>query len=252
MTTTKYDFPNLDISTQGWDVIITSLIEQLDADIHTRIYGTGGETAAQYSAMYLKSDGKYWKAQADGSKQPCMGLAIESVSAAVAFRLQRIGPITNAGWSWANVGKPVYLDPSTPGALTQTDPITNRNIIGIALSATSIFIMLDNQSQPWGDYQPVFNATQTIDWKNGTTQELTLTGSITSISFSNWINGRSYRLILIQGGAGSYTVSGGDWASVKWMGGGAPTLTTTVAHADCITFVYGNSIIYGAATLNFY
>jgi hypothetical protein len=105
--------------------------------------------------------------------------------------------------------------------------------------------------QPSGDYRPVFNATQAIDWSNGATQEITLTGSITSITFSHWTNGQAYRLILIQGGSGSYTVSGGGWASVKWAGAAAPTLTATVGHADVVTFVYANSIIYGAATLNF-
>jgi hypothetical protein len=102
--------------------------------------------------------------------------------------------------------------------------------------------------QPAGDHQTTFNATQTVNWANGATQEITLTANITSLTFSNWVNGQSYRLVLIQGGSGSYTVA---WPSVKWMGGTAPTLTTTVGAADIVTFVYGNSTIYGAATLNF-
>ncbi|MDP2365216.1 MAG: hypothetical protein Q8M94_15800, partial [Ignavibacteria bacterium] len=50
--------------------------------------------------------------------------------------------ITNVGWAWANIGKPIYLDPITAGALTQTKPNGNIQIVGYALSATKMVVMI--------------------------------------------------------------------------------------------------------------
>lgn len=143
MATDKYDLHTIDYSVQGWDAIMTTDMEKLDAVIHSRILITAGETIAQYGAVYLESDGKYDKAQADGTQQPALGLALESAVLNDEIRIQRLGPITNAGWAWATVGAKVYLDPSTPGDLTDTEPNFNAQMIGIVLSATSIFLWVD-------------------------------------------------------------------------------------------------------------
>ena len=141
MATSKYDLHTIDYSVQGWDSILATDMEKLDDVIHTRLAGTAGEAISQYNAVYFKSDGKFWKAQADGTKQPCLGLALESAAVDVAFRVQRVGLITNSGWAWT-VGAKIYLDPSTAGALTATAPTTNSQLIGIAKTATSIFLTL--------------------------------------------------------------------------------------------------------------
>ena len=66
----------------------------------------------------------------------------------------------------------------------------------------------------------------------------TLTSSISGITFSNPpASGRAFAVtfLLTQGGSGSYTVT---WpAAVKWPGGVAPTLTTTVGKTDIITLL---------------
>ena len=150
MATDKYALHTIDYSVQGWDAIMTTDMEKLDDVIHTRIVITAGETIAQYDAVYLESDGKYDLALADGSQQPAMGLALESAELDDEISIQRIGPITNAGWSWATdssdepIGSKVYLDPSTPGALTDVKPGSNAQMMGIILSTTSIFICIDN------------------------------------------------------------------------------------------------------------
>lgn len=143
MTTDLYDLHTIDYSVQGWDAILTTDMEKLDDVIHTRILATAGETIAQYDAVYLESDGKYDKALADGSQQPAIGLALESANLDDEFRIQRIGPITDTGWSWATVSVKVYLDASTPGALTDVKPSSDTQMIGFVLSATSIFIWID-------------------------------------------------------------------------------------------------------------
>lgn len=143
MATDKYDLHTIDYSVQGWDAILTTDMEKLDDVIHSRVIATAGETIAQYDAVYLEADGKYDKAQADGTQQPALGLALESAVLNDVIRIQRLGPITNAGWAWATIGAKIYLDASTPGALTDVKP-ANAQMMGIALSATSIFIWIDN------------------------------------------------------------------------------------------------------------
>lgn len=77
----------------------------------------------------------------------------------------------------------------------------------------------------------------TVDVTLGNVVTATLTGS-TTLSLSNpspTANACSVTLILTQGGTGSYTIT---WpGAVKWAGGTAPTLTTTVGGVDIIMLV---------------
>lgn len=143
MTTEKYSLHTADYSVQGWDTIMTTDMEKLDDVIHSHIKITAGETIAQYDAVYLETDGKYDKALADGTQQPAIGLALQSAVLDDEILIQRIGPITDVSWTWATVGAKVYLDATTPGALTDVKP-ANVQMVGIVLSATSIFIWIDN------------------------------------------------------------------------------------------------------------
>lgn len=143
MSTSKYDLHQIDYSCQGWDTIFSTDIGILDDEINTRILATLGETVGIYDALYLHTDGKYYKAKSDGTKQPALGLVLETGVADDEIRIQRIGSITDAGWGWSTVGAPVFLDASTAGALTETQPSTNAQFIGIVLSATSIFLMIE-------------------------------------------------------------------------------------------------------------
>jgi len=94
-----------------------------------------------------------------------------------------------------------------------------------------------------------FNASQTIDWASGNVHSISLTGSITSSTWSNPVAGGRYAIALTQGGTGSYTVA---WpASVKWSGGVAPTLTTTVGKTDIFSCLYVGTNYYCGAALNF-
>jgi hypothetical protein len=58
-----------------------------------------------------------------------------------------------------------------------------------------------------------------------------------------------YVIKLIQGGAGSHTVT--FPSSVKWAGGVVPTLTTTAGAWDYITFVYDGEYFSATSILNF-
>jgi hypothetical protein len=56
-----------------------------------------------------------------------------------------------------------------------------------------------------------------------------------TFTFPTAAAGKSFRLVLVQGGVGSFTVT---WpGTVDWVGGAAPTLTTTVAGVDWLQFI---------------
>ena len=75
----------------------------------------------------------------------------------------------------------------------------------------------------------------TLDWNNGNTQLVTLTGNCT-FTLSNPKDGFRYLIVLKQDGTGSRTVT---WPSaVKWQAGTAPTLSTTAGKADLVTLVW--------------
>lgn len=88
----------------------------------------------------------------------------------------------------------------------------------------------------------------TIDFANGYYQELTLTGNVTSLAFTNGPSsgeGKSVVVDFVQGGSGSYTVT---FTSTKFDSGIAPTLSTGVGDIDRIAFDItndGSDQIYG-------
>lgn len=143
MPTDKYDLHTIDYSVQGWDSILEADMEKLDEVIPSREIVLLGETVTAYKAACFKAaDSKWYLAQANGTLQPCHGLILEGGDEDDEVRIHRMGKITNAGWAWANLGDPIYLDPDTAGALTQTPPASNKQVIGYALSATSMLVVV--------------------------------------------------------------------------------------------------------------
>ena len=143
MATDKYDLHTIDYSVQGWDAIMATDMEKIDAMIPTRILGTLGEAVSAYQALYLKiSDQKWYKALADGIKQPCLGLAVEGGVLNDVIRIHRMGEITNAAWSWG--GGPIYLSGSVTGELTESKPASNAQLVGYGLSLTKMLVMIES------------------------------------------------------------------------------------------------------------
>jgi len=143
MDNDKYGLHDVLYGVQGWDAIMATDMQIINDQMPTRIIGTLGETVVAYQALYQKAaDSKWWKAKADGAKQPCQGLAVEGGDADDEIRIHRMGEITDVSWAWGTIGAPIYLDASTAGALTQTAPPDNVQIIGYAKSATTMIVIL--------------------------------------------------------------------------------------------------------------
>jgi hypothetical protein len=92
--------------------------------------------------------------------------------------------------------------------------------------------------------------TLTINWNNGQMQSCTLTGNVTTVSMTAPPGIGRFSLRIIQGGSGSYTVTG--YSNVKFPQGIVPALGTAVGTEHIITFEYrGAANYYAVATKSF-
>jgi hypothetical protein len=122
----------------GWNAVLATALEKVDNYVHTylRYKVSSGEEIAAYDPVCL-TNLQWQKACADGVKQPSFGLAIESGVSGEYLRAQTVGPLTNPDWTFSGSGE-VYL--STSGTLVQTIPETNVEIVGKAISPTTILL----------------------------------------------------------------------------------------------------------------
>ena len=89
----------------------------------------------------------------------------------------------------------------------------------------------------------------TIDWGNGQKQSITLTGAPCTFTFTAPAGCGNFLLKVTQGTGGSKTAT---WpGTVKWPGGTAPTLSTTAADIDIVSFFYDGTNYYGSSSLDF-
>ena len=91
------------------------------------------------------------------------------------------------------------------------------------------------------------SGTLNISFAAGNIVNLTLNAN-TTLAFSNAVIG-TYIIQVTQGATGSNLLT--YPASVKWAGGTAPTLTTTVGKTDILTFYYDGTNYYGNYSLNY-
>jgi hypothetical protein len=103
-------------------------------------------------------------------------------------------------------------------------------------------------SQPGGGYLAsapghvtlTYATPLTIDASNRLSQEITLTGNLTISAVNGLSDGQTLKLMVIQGGSGSYTVT---WPTISWT---APTLSTTVGRMDWIAITRRGSGLVGS------
>ncbi|RLA02587.1 MAG: hypothetical protein DRQ42_00155 [Gammaproteobacteria bacterium] len=140
MATPKYDMETADYTAAGWNAIYKSAMEVLDEVVDTWALVTLGEDVDEGEALYLQTDGFYYKALADNRRMPCLGLAIEDGNSGEVIRMQRDGVMQVTGWSFTS-GTGVWLSDITRGALTQTKPSTEQ-LIGIAIGPDTLDIRI--------------------------------------------------------------------------------------------------------------
>lgn len=158
MATDKYEFETISTGTTGWNSLLTAFMEGVDTYLHTYLECTLGEAVDQYDVLYPHIDNKWYKAIADGKKQPGLVIATEAGAADASIRAQRCGPITNVLWDFTpGIKKPVYLSDSSSGGLTQTKPTNYPQIFGFPISSTKILI----NPEIYGDYTDITTTTTT-------------------------------------------------------------------------------------------
>ena len=103
---------------------------------------TYGESIVPGDAVYVKSDGSAWKADANGSATyPCVGIALETASSGSHAVLLHGFYRDDTRYSWT-VGGLVYLS-TTAGDLTQSQPSATDDVIqvvGIATHADRLYV----------------------------------------------------------------------------------------------------------------
>lgn len=105
---------------------------------------TAGETVAFGNTVYFKSDGKWWKTDADAEATAGpvkVGIVVVGGNADATITIMHNGKIREDDWNWT-VGDELYLDTTTAGGLTATQPSGTDDVIrivGYAQTADSIW-----------------------------------------------------------------------------------------------------------------
>ena len=111
--------------------------------------GTAGEALSQYDVVYANASdsGELWIATNDGTAIQADAIGIVTASGGIADtstgEVTRLGPITNAGWSWTP-GATLWL--GVDGAITETMPSAGNYAkpLGYAETATTIWLAPQN------------------------------------------------------------------------------------------------------------
>jgi len=143
--TTKYEFEKTDgYGTVEWNTIYATNFEKIDEYMMTYIRAPvlSGESIAEYEPMTIQNGG-WVKAKADGTRQPAIAIAIsgETMTSGEYVRGQRIGFMTNSGWSFAGSGEVVL---GYDGGVVAGHQVSGeyRQVLGIATDVSTIFIQL--------------------------------------------------------------------------------------------------------------
>lgn len=103
-----------------------------------------GESITVMDLVYFKSDGKWWKTDADAEATTAglLGIALETKSADQAMKVCLWGYVRDDTWNWTTLGDTLYADTATAGGLTATAPSGSADtarVVGYAISADVIF-----------------------------------------------------------------------------------------------------------------
>ena len=104
---------------------------------------TAGQNLTFGQLVYMKSDGKMWKADADATTTtPAIAMAAENISANASGTFLRVGWARDDSWTWT-VGGRLYVS-VTAGGISQSVVGGSGDVsqpIGVAESATIIYFL---------------------------------------------------------------------------------------------------------------
>jgi hypothetical protein len=104
---------------------------------------TAGEALTFGSMVYMKNDGKVWKASASGiTTTPVIGMCLNTVSANGSAIILLSGRAYNSSWSLGTGGDEIYLTPGAGGfSVSAPSGVTGYvvQVLGVVLSATTIY-----------------------------------------------------------------------------------------------------------------
>ena len=107
------------------------------------IVGTAGENVAIGDVCYRKSDGKYWKADANAAAtMPGVVMATGTISADASGEFLKYGFLRDDSWAAWTVGGLLYVSAATTGAMVQAAPSGGGDqvqVLGYAYSAKVVF-----------------------------------------------------------------------------------------------------------------
>lgn len=134
----------------GMNALVDDTSPQLGGDLDLNNYSvtreeTAGESLVNGDLCYLKSDGKYWKADAsaDTTCSQDLLMCLDTISADATGTFMEFGEFTTTGLTAGSV----YYVSETAGAITSTAPVTSTSIvriIGTALSTTVLKLKIDS------------------------------------------------------------------------------------------------------------
>lgn len=87
-----------------------------------------------------------------------------------------------------------------------------------------------------------------VDASLGDNFILTLTANVTSFTVINLVDGKTIQIKILQGGAGSYTVT---FSGIHWPASTAPVITATLAHYDIVSITSFSGVLAGARIADF-
>jgi hypothetical protein len=96
------------------------------------IIATAGENLTFGNLCYLKSDGKFWKADSSvaATSKNLLSISLGTINADASGNFLRKGLARFDTWDWSEIGIPLYVS-ETAGSITETAPETELTIVRI-------------------------------------------------------------------------------------------------------------------------
>lgn len=204
------------------------------------VAGTAGETVIAGNLIYLKAaDGYWWKTDADTLATVSgvmLGIAQGSGTAGNSVTGGVLIKGIDSNQSGLSVGSSYYAS-NTAGAITSSAG-TNSKVIGVARTTTALYFdpyfAYSLTPKIVQTYTPSAAGTATLNLSLGDIHHITMPAGNITIAITGGTVGQCFIVRILQDGVGSRTVT---WFStIRWAGGSAPTLTTTLSKADTLGF----------------